>query len=194
WEVEYSAEQRRGRKFLRNSNQRREITRPAHGDRADDQAVFEDQGPADEPGYQLSEDHVAVGVSGSRSRDHCRDLGISECGCRADDSRDDKAQHHRRPGLARGSADQDENAGADDRADAEEDEMRPGKRAMKPVFLRYQFRRGDDLADTPVFHACPLFSATLASPASRVNNPWRFGRWHPIDRRSIPSTKARASE
>ena len=134
----------------------RSVARPADRDRADDQAIFEDQRPADDPGDQLAEHDVAVGVGAARRRIHRRHLGISERREGADHARDGEAEDDRRAGLGGADAGQGQDARADDRADAERDQVRPGERLVKPMLFRHVLASDDRLADVPVLHDAPL--------------------------------------
>ena len=67
--------------------QRLEVVAPADrdGDVAD--GVLDDQVPADDPGDQLAERRVGVGVGGAGDRHHRRELGVAERGEPAGDAR-----------------------------------------------------------------------------------------------------------
>ena len=84
-------DERRGKRGVDARQEPCGVAGPSDRDRADDEAVFEDQRPADDPGDQLAEDDVAVGVGASRGGIHGRHLGISERGERADHARDGEA-------------------------------------------------------------------------------------------------------
>ena len=77
------------------------ITGPADRDGAADDGVFEDQRPADDPGEQLAERDVGVGVRAAGHRHHRRHLGVRERRAGADDAGDDERQDHCRPRHAR---------------------------------------------------------------------------------------------
>ena len=55
-----------------------EIVRPALGDVDVADRVFDDQIPADDPGEDLAQGHVGVGVGAARHRDHGGDLRVAE--------------------------------------------------------------------------------------------------------------------
>ena len=57
-----------------------EVARPAHADRRRADGVLEHQVPADDPGDQLAERGVAVGVRAAGDRDHARELRVAEPG------------------------------------------------------------------------------------------------------------------
>ena len=114
----------------RSCSEADEVAGPAHRDRRGAERVLEDQVPADDPGEELAERGVGVGVCAAGDRDHRRELGVAEPGERAADRRDDHREHERRAGvLRRGRSGQHEDAGADDRADAERREVPRAERA-----------------------------------------------------------------
>src|SRR6266545_359399 len=93
--------------------------------------VFDDQVPADDPGEQLTERSVGVGVGGPRDRNHRGELRIAERREAADDSRQDEREDERGAcarthTVSRGCrADRREDAGTDDRSDAQSNDV-PG--------------------------------------------------------------------
>ena len=115
--------------------QRGEIAAP--GDRDGDVAdrVLEDQIPADDPGDQLAERRVGVGVGAAGLRNHRRQLGVAEAGERAHHAEQQEREDQRRPGAVAhdlavrqhlaggGRADRREDARADHRADREHDQI-----------------------------------------------------------------------
>ena len=109
------------------------IARPADRDDRRGKAIFEQQQRAHDPGGELADRRVAVGVGRAGNRQGRGQLGIAEAGKGADDAGDDVGDQHRRPGVKRrGVAGADEDARADDAADAEEDQV-PG--AERPLEL-----------------------------------------------------------
>jgi hypothetical protein len=74
-----------------------------------------------------------------------------------------EGQDDRRAGLSGADSDQRQDPRADDRPDAERDEMRPGERLLEPVLLGHVLPGDHLLAHVPVFHA------GLPLPSSR---PW----------------------
>ena len=102
----------------------REVAAPADRDRRRAERVLEDQVPADDPGEELAERRVAVGVGRAGNRHGRRELRVAEAGERRRDAREDHREHDGRAGVGgRDLAGQDEDAGADDGADAERDEV-----------------------------------------------------------------------
>ena len=107
------------------------IARPADRHGRDHQRILEDQAPADDPGDQLAQHGVGIGIGTARRRHHGRELGIGQGGAGADQSREGEADHHRRTGQAGADPDQGQDAGADDRPDAERHQMRPAQRLLQ---------------------------------------------------------------
>ena len=136
---------------------RTEVARPADGHRGRGEQVFENQVPADEPGHALAHRRVAVRVRGAGDRDHAREFRVAEAGEQAAKT----SQHERdRDGGTRivrgGVSGQHENAGPDDRADAEQREIHRTERALEAVGLvaRLSLERGDALSGPESHEAC----------------------------------------
>ena len=140
----------------------RRITRPAHRDRAHHQRIFEDQAPADDPGEQLAEHDIGIGIGAARGRDHGRHLGIGQRRGGADDAGDGEGEDHRRPGLGRADAGQGEDPGADDRPDPQGDQMRPAQGRLQPVLGRHVLGGDDRLPRVPARHGSP---SPVAAPS-----------------------------
>ena len=111
------------------------IARPADRDRAGGDGIFQHQRPADDPGHQLPEGGVAVGIGGAGDRDHGGKLRIAERGQPADHRGDDEAEEHAGAGELRGFRGEDEDAGADDAADAEHGELEGPQCAGKALLF-----------------------------------------------------------
>jgi hypothetical protein len=111
----------RGRQVqIEEGEERLEIVRPPVRHRARRDRVLEHQVPADDPGEELAEGGVGVGVGAARDRNHRRELGVAERRERAADAGQHEREHQRRSGVvAGGETRHHEDAGADDRADAE---------------------------------------------------------------------------
>ena len=122
------------------AQQRVQVAAPAHGHDRDREAVLEDQVPADDPGHELAERGVGVRVGAAGDRDHRRQLGVGEGREHAGDAGEGEREDDRRPGLADRLADDDEDPGADDRADAQRGEIEsadgPGQRARVVLGVR----------------------------------------------------------
>ncbi len=101
-----------------------EVVGPAVRDGGGGHGVLENQVPADDPGKQLAERRVGVGVGRARDGHHGGKFRVAQGGENARDSGDDEGQHQRGAGaIVRRDARQDEDAGADDGADAEAREL-----------------------------------------------------------------------
>ena len=103
----------------RESSRSLKVPAPADGDRRDRDAVLEDQVPADDPGDELAERRVAVGVGRAGDRDRRGQLGVGQRARRRTSRR--RARSDRTiagPGVADRLADDHEDAGADDGAEA----------------------------------------------------------------------------
>jgi hypothetical protein len=87
---------------------------------------------------------------------------------------DREGQDDGRPGLFRADADQRENARADDRADAERHQMRPGQGFAQAVLGGHILMRRDRLAGIPVLHAHAPPVLLLKSMADRRG---KASRW-----------------
>ena len=123
-----------------------EVRGPAVGHRGRGHGVFQDQVPADDPGEQLAERRVGVGVGRARHRHHGGELGVAQGREHAGEARGDEGEHQGGPGLVvRGHAGEHEDAGADDGPDAEARQLHRTEDAAEPVLslglLQKQFQR-----------------------------------------------------
>ncbi len=92
-------------------------------DRGGGEHVFQHQVPADEPGDELAQGRVAVGVGAARDRHHGGEFGVAQAGEYAAQAGDDEGQDHGRSGVfGGGDTGQHKDAGADDAADAQRGE------------------------------------------------------------------------
>ena len=94
-----------------------EVRAPADGDGGDRHAALEDQVPADDPGRQLAERGVVVGVGAAGHRDGGGQLREGRRREHAGHAGEDEGEHDRRPRGRDRLADDHEDAGADDRAE-----------------------------------------------------------------------------
>ena len=93
----------------------------------------------------LAERRVAVGVGRAGDRDHRGELGVAEAGEGAPEPGEDEREDDRRPGeLGRRRAGDDEDAGPDDGADPERDEV---ERAERPLQLALAFGLAQNLVE-----------------------------------------------
>jgi len=116
--------------------QRVEIAREADGHRGRADRELEHEVPADDERDQLAERRERVRVGAARGRHHRRQLGVAERRERADDARENEGQRDPRAGLGRRRlARQDEDAGADHRPDADDDDVERAEVATQLVRL-----------------------------------------------------------
>ena len=116
-----------------------EVARPRdrHGDVAD--RVLDDEIPADDPGDELAERGVGIGVGRAGHRHHRRELGVAQRGEPTGDRGEHERDHDRGPGAEVVRAARDRRAGrgedarADDRADAERGQVPLAQDAAKPA-------------------------------------------------------------
>ena len=132
-------------------------------------AIFEDQIPADDPGEDLADGRVGIGVGASRSGDHGGQFGVAEADEGACDAGQDKRQDDRGPRVTgRRLAGQHEDAGADDAADAQADEReraeRLGETPPRPSPLAAM--AASDIR--PVY--CPMNTASVSFATSVVDD------------------------
>jgi hypothetical protein len=100
------------------------VTRPAYRHDRGGQRVFEQQQRTHDPGAELADGGVRIGISRAGDRQHRGELGVTETRECADDAGDDEGQHDRGAGIKRGGgAGADEDAGADDAADAKQHQV-----------------------------------------------------------------------
>ncbi len=131
------------------------IARPAHGHGRGRQAVFQQQQQAHDPGHDLAHRGVGVGIGRARHRQGRRQLGVAKGHEGAEQAGDDERDGDRRPGeLCGGAAGQHEDAGADDAAYAQQDQVqRPqGPLQLAMGVLGLDLRHGlahEDAPDAP---------------------------------------------
>ena len=113
-----------------------EVAAPPDRDGHGPDRVLEDEVPADRPGDDLAERRVGVGVRAAGDRDHRRELGVAESREGAGEPGRHVGDRDRGPRLVRGGgAGEHEDAGPDDRADAEEGEVERGQRPLQVLPL-----------------------------------------------------------
>ncbi len=131
-----------GKLHAQLTEQRHEIAGPADGDRGGAERVLEDQVPADDPGDELAERRVGIGVGRAGDRHARSELRVAERRQHARQPGQDHRQHDRRPGIRRrGLAGQHEDAGADDGADAEHDELARPQHAGQTASMAFELFR-----------------------------------------------------
>ena len=72
--------------------QRLEITGPADRHDRDDQRIFEQQIPADDPGDEFAKHRVSIGVGAAGDWNHRGEFGVAQGGRAAGDAGDDEGQ------------------------------------------------------------------------------------------------------
>ncbi len=119
-----------------------EVVAPADGDGHVAHGVLDDQIPADDPGDDLAQRRVRVGVGAPRDGDHRGELGVAERREATRDPGQDERHDEGRSGAGPGGvagrrrADRREDAGPDDGADAEQDDVEGSEGPFELVFGR----------------------------------------------------------
>ena len=149
------------------------VAGPADRNGAHHQRVFEDQAPADHPGDDLAQHHVAVGVGAAGGGDHRRHLGVGQRGAGADRPGDQERDDHRRPGQARADPDQRVDAGADDGPDPERDQVRPVQRRLQPALVRPARNEFKRFPAAPGGHGVSPWPPGCYRDAARSDSAWR---------------------
>ena len=109
-----------------------EVLAPGDRDGGGADGVLEHEIPADDPGHQLAHRRVGIGVGAARDRDHRRELGVAEAGEGAADPATMNASVTDGPARsAIAAAVAHEEAGADDGADAEPDEVQGAEGSLE---------------------------------------------------------------
>ena len=154
-----------------------EVVRPARRDGRRAERELEDEVPADDPRDELAEARVGERVRRAGDRHRRGELGVAQRGERAGDAGGDERQRDRRAGeRAGGLAGQHEDAGADDDADAEDDEIQRAERAAQAVVAR---------------PSCPRSTGRWTSSAAVSLPAWRGPSTHSM--RSLASSERRAA-
>ncbi len=134
----------------------RDVSGPVDRDRGCADHVFEDQVPADQPGDELAHRGIGVGVRRAGDRNGRGHLGVAKTRECADDSAQNERDRYRRSGKLGGCfAGQPEEAGADHRADAEQNEVRARQRALQSLarsIRRFGFQIGDRFPYPQICH------------------------------------------
>ena len=155
------------------------VARPADGHRGGAERIFEDQVPADDPGDEFAHRGVGVGVGAAGDRHRRGHFRIAETGESAGKRAEHERQGDRRSGIGGGGmSGQHENAGADDGADAERDQVDRRQAALERhavvrgqrLHLRLRglrLQRRDRLSRPNFAHGVnsPVYKPTAASAA-----------------------------
>jgi hypothetical protein len=107
----------------------------SHGSRAE--RIFQDQVPANDPGKNLTQGGIAIGISRAGNGNQGSEFGIAQPGEHATGSGQNERQHDCRPGVLSGCrSGQNEDARADDGADTQRDQVNRAQSPLKAVFPR----------------------------------------------------------
>ncbi len=114
--------------------QAHEVSGPAGGHGGGAEGVFQHQVPADDPGHQLAQGGVAVGISGAGNGNDGGELRVAEPGERTGDAGKDKAESDRWTSVdCSRLTGKHEDPRADDGADAERDQVDRAERATEGI-------------------------------------------------------------
>src|SRR5579872_80681 len=134
---------RRTRQFGREKNAKilkeaEHVAAPAAGYNGGAERVFKDEVPSDDPGDELAKSGISVGVSGTGDRNHRSKFGVAKAGEEAGHRSKNEGQENRRAGMMRRSrSGEDEDAGADDRAHADRNQVDWTESAAQRVFASF---------------------------------------------------------
>ena len=146
----------------------------SHGDVPD--GVFEDQIPTDDPRHQLAERGIAIRVRRSGLRNHRRQLRVTERRQRAGAAQEQEREDQRRAGAVaddravrrdlarRRGANCPEDAGADDRADRQHDQVAGAEDALQrmPAVGLVDEEGGNRLPTEELRHKAGILPASRA--------------------------------
>ena len=120
------------------------------------ESVFQDQIPADDPGEDFAQRGIPVSVGRSRDGNQGCKLRVAEASKRTGDSGEGEGEHDGGPGILSGHrSGEHEDAGADDGADAEGDEVSHPESAFESVlalFVALLLDHGEGLLDEKIKH------------------------------------------
>src|SRR6185437_5071069 len=110
------------------------ITAPPGGHSGGAEGILQDQVPANDPGENLTQSGVAVSVGRAGDGNHGGELGVAEAGENAANPGNDKGKNDGGPGVhGRGRSRQNENAGADNGADSQGNQVARSQGALQAV-------------------------------------------------------------
>ncbi|MNS96185.1 hypothetical protein D3C72_1304720 [compost metagenome] len=145
------------------------VARPAHGHRRNDQRIFQDQAPPYDPSEDLAQRGIGIGIGAARGGHDGRQLGIGQGRAGAYQTRQTKADQHRRTGQTGADPDQGQDAGADDRADAQGHQMRPTQGLLQRRPLLRGQHRIDRPPTVPERHMCNFLVPRLPAADSEAH-------------------------
>ena len=152
------------------------VVGPAGRNRARAHGIFEGQVPADNPGEDLAQGGIGIGVGAARQRNHGGEFRIAQCREGATQSGKNEGKHQGRAGVVRSQARHHKNAGADDRAHPERSQLEGSERALQTVFAAFLGlieQRVQRLFRQQIRHACvyPFIAYASASADSQLSGP-----------------------
>jgi hypothetical protein len=110
--------------------------------------VFENQQPAHDPGENLAQGAVGIGVGRTRHRHGRGQFGVAQARQRTGDAGDDEGKHDGGAGIGRGDlAGQNENARTDDGPDTEAHQVDGAERPLQFAARRLSLDLGDRFLD-----------------------------------------------
>src|SRR5579859_498917 len=127
---------KRGRRIKRKLHTKEtqktaDVAAPADGDSCRSESVFKDECPTDDPSHNLAHGRIAVGICAAGNRNHRSKLRVTQAREDTAYAGDYEGKHNGRPGeLRRGDTCQRENARANNRANAEGDQVYRPERAL----------------------------------------------------------------
>ena len=113
------------------------VVGPAGRNRARAHGIFEGQVPADNPGKDLTQGGIGIGVGTARQRNHGREFRIAKCREGATQSGENEGKHQGGAGVVRTQARHHKNAGSDDRAHPERSQLERAEGAFQAVFAAF---------------------------------------------------------
>src|SRR5579864_1625267 len=123
-----------------------EISAPSGSDRSSAESVLQHQVPADDPGNDLAQGGVTIGICRAGHRNHGSKFGVTQSGKNAADSSKDEGEHDGGSGvLCRGRARNHEDPGTDDRPDSERNQVSRTQSSPETVFTCVMRLREDQV-------------------------------------------------
>ena len=119
---------------MEDLHQLNEVIGPPGAHRAGAHRVLQRQIPADNPGNQLTQRGIRIGVSGTGQRNHRGELGITQSREGAAQATEHKREHQARPGVVRSQARQHKDTCPDYRPDTQCGQLERSQRALKRAF------------------------------------------------------------
>src|ERR1019366_10616967 len=118
---------------VENIEQFDEMIRPTGRYRTRAHGVFEREIPADDPGKNLAQRGVSVGISAARQWDHGRKLRVAKSRESATQPGEYEGEHQPRPGIVSAQSREHEDSCSNHRADAQRSQLKYTERAFQAV-------------------------------------------------------------